>query len=244
MSRAQPCMSPQVRSPGQIKWPNLRKNFQSCHNHSGGNKYFKLQDLVYYRVPTTCVSRIFYIGYLRSGNHLSISYRYRRIIDTLPISMAHRYFADIDTLSIFILYRYWYLIDDLSMSMFYRYRCLIDSLWTSKSYRYIIKALSISTPYRYLIDIVGLSKKNILMLYGYLIDHFPLLLWFQTNLRSGHALAWPAQVACRRKNIGADTMYNQGSYNRPLYQLGLKGTIGWLTGRPEGQAVRHSFFYQ
>ena len=33
--------SPKVRSPGQVKWPHLRKNSQSRHGHSGWEKYLK-----------------------------------------------------------------------------------------------------------------------------------------------------------------------------------------------------------
>ena len=52
---------PKVRSPGQVKWPHLRKKITTASRP----QWF--QDLVYYQVPTTCISRIFYIGDLRSG---------------------------------------------------------------------------------------------------------------------------------------------------------------------------------
>ena len=45
--------------------PHLRKSFQSRHGHSGGEKYLKLSGFGI--MPSTFVSRIIYIGDLRSG---------------------------------------------------------------------------------------------------------------------------------------------------------------------------------
>ena len=44
--------SPKVRSPGQVKWPHLRKTFQSRHGHSGGEKDLKVSG--FGLLPSTC----------------------------------------------------------------------------------------------------------------------------------------------------------------------------------------------
>ena len=65
---------PKVRSPGQVKWSHLRKkNYYRVTATVVERKMWNFQDLVYYQVPTTCISRIFYIGYLRSGQFRDLS---------------------------------------------------------------------------------------------------------------------------------------------------------------------------
>ena len=43
--------SPQVRSPGQVKWPNLQQILQWRYGHSGGDKNLKLSG--FYILPST-----------------------------------------------------------------------------------------------------------------------------------------------------------------------------------------------
>ena len=54
--------SPKIRSPGQVKWPHLRKkNYNRVTATVVERKIWSFQDLVYYQVPTNCIPRISFL---------------------------------------------------------------------------------------------------------------------------------------------------------------------------------------
>ena len=49
-------------SPGQVKWPHLRKLSSRVTATVVERKIWNFQDLVYYQVPKICLSRILFIS--------------------------------------------------------------------------------------------------------------------------------------------------------------------------------------
>ena len=49
-------------SPGQVKWPHLRKLSNRVTATVVERKIWNFQDLLYYQVPNICISRILFIS--------------------------------------------------------------------------------------------------------------------------------------------------------------------------------------